>query len=211
MKTVIINGSPRKKGNTALLLKEAEKGAVSKNNETKFINLYSLNFKGCISCFQCKRLGSKTYGKCSVKDDLAPVLAEIEESEHIILGSPIYLGNITGVMQQFLERFIFQYLIYDKNYTSLAPKKLKTSFIFTMNLTEKLAKNSGYFEIINSKIFLLERAFGKCTSLLSTNTYQFDDYSKYETSGIDLISKIHHKEKEFPKDCVKSFILGSQI
>ena len=55
MKVLAINGSPRKNGNTAALLKQAMDGAKSQGAETRRIDLYSLNYKGCISCFYCKR------------------------------------------------------------------------------------------------------------------------------------------------------------
>lgn len=54
MKVMAFNGSPRKKWNTATLLEEALKGAVSQGAETELIHLYELKFKGCISCFECK-------------------------------------------------------------------------------------------------------------------------------------------------------------
>ena len=62
MKALFINGSPRKNGNTAKLLKRAMEGAAEAGAETELINLYdrSLNFKGCMSCFACKLKGGKT-------------------------------------------------------------------------------------------------------------------------------------------------------
>jgi len=72
MKIIAFNGSPRKKWNTATLLQNALDGAASKGAETELIHLYDLNYKGCISCFACKTLGGKSYGKCAVHDDLTP-------------------------------------------------------------------------------------------------------------------------------------------
>ena len=62
MKALFINGSPRKNGNTAKLLKRAMEGAAEVGAETELINLYdrSLNFNGCMSCFACKLKGGKT-------------------------------------------------------------------------------------------------------------------------------------------------------
>ena len=51
---IAINGSPRKNGNTAALLNKALEGASSQGATTEMINLYDLNFKGCMSCFACK-------------------------------------------------------------------------------------------------------------------------------------------------------------
>ncbi len=73
MKVIAINGSPRKKWNTATLLGHALEGAALKGAETELVHLYDLDFKGCVSCFACKTRGGKSYGKCAVKDDLKPL------------------------------------------------------------------------------------------------------------------------------------------
>ena len=78
MKVIAINGSPRKKWNTATLLEKALEGAASEGAETELIHLYDLNFKGCTSCFACKLKDGKSYGKCAMKDELTPVLDKIE-------------------------------------------------------------------------------------------------------------------------------------
>ena len=77
-------------------VKESVKG---KEIETEIINLYDLNYTGCISCFACKRLEGKSYGKCAVKDDIQEVLEKVSQADGIIFGSPIYHGNITGQLQ----------------------------------------------------------------------------------------------------------------
>ncbi len=85
MKIYGINGSPRKNKNTATLLQKALEGvkeaAKDKEIETEIINLYDLNYTGCISCFACKRLGSNSYGKCAVKDNLQEVLEKVSQGD----------------------------------------------------------------------------------------------------------------------------------
>lgn len=103
MKVIAINGSPRKKWNTAQLLQQALKGAESVGAETEFINLYDLNYRGCISCFGCKRKEAVPC-KCFMKDDLTPVLEKVHSADALLLGSPIYFGDVTGQMRCFLER-----------------------------------------------------------------------------------------------------------
>lgn len=51
MKIIAFNGSPRRNGNTAKLLKEALRGAAASGADTEYVDLYSLNYKGCISFF----------------------------------------------------------------------------------------------------------------------------------------------------------------
>jgi multimeric flavodoxin WrbA len=85
-----------KKFNTATLLQKALEGAKSVGADTEIIHLYDLNFKGCTSCFACKRKGSSHIGHCVMKDDLTSVLEKIVECDVLLLGTPIYFANITG-------------------------------------------------------------------------------------------------------------------
>ena len=144
MKIIGFNGSPRKEWNTATLVKKALEGAASKGAQTELIHLYDLKYSGCISCFSCKLKGGKSYGKCAVKDGLQPILGSIEESDAIILGSPIYLGAATGEMRSFLERLTFPYLVYDQQRSSLFKRKCRlASFIHWARLMPALKKRDG--------------------------------------------------------------------
>ncbi len=80
MKVVAFNGSPRKSWNTATLLNQALEGAASQGAETELIHLYDYSYKGCISCFACKLIGGKSYGRCAVDDELKPILRRIVAS-----------------------------------------------------------------------------------------------------------------------------------
>ena len=192
MKVIAFNGSPRKKWNTATLLEKALEGAASQGAETELIHLYDLSFKGCVSCFSCKTIGGKSYGKCAVKDDLTPVFDKIEKADGIILGSPVYLGAVTGAMRSFLERLVFPYLVYD-GASTLFPKKINTGFIYTMNMTETALQSGrlGLDKHVSATEMFLKRIFGASESLLVTDTYQFDDYSKVFAPQFDA----EHKAK----------------
>ncbi|MBC3802946.1 flavodoxin family protein [Acetobacterium fimetarium] len=211
MNIVAINGSPRKNGNTAILLGKALEGAASKGAETELIQLYDLNYKGCISCFACKRKGGKSYGKCAVKDDLSEIFAKIEQADALILGSPIYFGEITGAMRSFLERLFFPYLVYDDEYSVLFPKKIKTGFIFTMNAPERMLKEIKYDMKFKGYEGILTRFFGSAKTLAATDTWQFEDYSKYETSAFDVDAKAKRRREVFPQDCQQAFDLGAEL
>lgn len=113
MKTIAVNGSPRKNWNTSVLLKHALEGATDAGSETELIHLCELAYSGCCSCFACKKKERIITG-CAVKDRLTDVLEKIWSCDVLLLGSPIYLGNITGMMKSFLERLIFAYLYYSK-------------------------------------------------------------------------------------------------
>ena len=208
MYIIAINGSPRKNGNTATLLNKALEGASSQGATTELINLYDLNFKGCVSCFACKLKGGKSYGKCAYKDELTLVLDKIESADAVILGSPIYFGDVTGEMRSFIERLVFQYLVYDENYSSLNDKRKPIGFIYTMNAPESMIKEIEYDRIISRYENYFEKFMGPTESLLATDTYQFSDYSKYVATAFDAAAKAKRRQEVFPQDCQKAFAMG---
>jgi multimeric flavodoxin WrbA len=210
-KIIAINGSPRKKWNTATLLKNALEGAESKGAETELVNLYDLDFKGCKSCFSCKTKGSRSYGKCAVKDDLTPILERIEDVDAIILGSPIYLGTVTGAMRSFIERLIFPYLTYTDPIQSLFPKKIHSAFIYTMNIAEEQIEEYGYATQFNTNENYLNLIFGESESLFGYDTYQFRDYSKVVADRFDEKKKAKRRKEVFPEDCKKAFEMGARF
>ena len=124
MKLIAVCGSARKQGNTAKMLHQVIEGAKSVGAETEFVNLFDLNYKDCISCYACKLKNSKSYGHCMQNDELKPLLERIEQSDVIVLGSPIYYGNLSGQMRSFTDRLLFQYLDYGGTGTGPKPKNL---------------------------------------------------------------------------------------
>ncbi len=211
MKIIAFNGSPRKEWNTATLLKSALEGAASLGAKTKLINLYDLNYKGCNSCFDCKEKGGRSYGKCSVRDALMPIFKEIEAADAVIFGSPIYMGNITGEMQSFLERLMFPYLTYTDPPGTLFPKKIRTGFIYTMGVTENLVDQLGFGQRFSAREQSLARIFGSSETLISCDTYQFEDYTKYVATRFNAEEKLKRRQEVFPNDRRKAFEMGARF
>jgi multimeric flavodoxin WrbA len=211
MKIIAINGSPRKKWNTATLLEKALEGAASLGAETELIHLYDLNYKGCISCFACKTRGHKSYGKCVVQDDLTPIFKEIEGVKALILGSPIYFGSATGEMRSFLERLLFPYLMYTDPPQTLFPGEISTGFIYTMNVSEEVMMEWGYVQNFNRTAMVLHRIFGASETLINCDTYQFEDYSKYVADRFDPEKKAARHRDIFPLECQKAFEMGARF
>jgi multimeric flavodoxin WrbA len=150
----------------------------------------------------------ESYGRCAVNDDLAPILKKAEEADATILGSPIYLGTATGEMKSFMERLVFPYLVYDANHSTLFKRRIKTGLIYTMGAKEDQMRLMGYDQYLNIVEMVMKRIFGESESLFVTDTYQFDDYSKYESSAFDVEEKAKRRKEEFPKDCQKAFDMG---
>jgi multimeric flavodoxin WrbA len=211
MNVIAINGSPRKKWNTATLLEKAIEGATSQGAETSLVHLYDLHFKGCVSCFVCKTRGCESYGTCAVQDDLTPIYSEIKEASALILGSPIYFGDVTGEMRSFLERLLFPYLVYDRQPRTLFPVKIRTAWIYTMNAHEETTKQLNYDRLFGSNESVMRMIFGHSESTMSHNTYQFPDYSKVVADRFDVDQKEKRRRVVFPKDCQKAYDMGAAL
>jgi len=214
MKVIAFNGSPRKKWNTATLLEKALEGAASRGAETELIHLYDLNFKGCVSCFACKLRGGESYGKCAIKDELTPILENIEAYDAIILGSPIYFGTVSGEMKSFMERLLFPYRPYAAPRDprqSLFPKKIHTGFIYTMNVTKEQMEELGFDHPPRINEMFLQVIFGASESLYSFDTYQFEDYSKVVADRYDPEKKAKRRKEAFPLDCERAFDMGVRL
>lgn len=212
MKVMVFNGSPRKKKwNTVTLLNNALQGAQSTGAETELVQLYDLEFSGCISCFSCKRLSRKKDGVCSVKDDLTPVLDRVKQADALVIGSPVYYGAESAATRAFIERLCFPYLKYSKDAGSLFPRRINTAMIYTMNAPDHILQRIGYDRMFAMTQMTLGMHFGACELLLSTDTLQYSDYDKYEAEAFDKNAKRQRHTKVFPDDCTRAFALGVRM
>ena len=209
MKVIAINGSPRKKWNTHILLEKCLEGAKEAGAETEIIHLYDIQFKGCTSCFTCKLKGN-TVRKCVMKDALEPVLQKICDCDALVLGSPIYFTSVTGEIKSFMERLFFPYTSYEGKPSSFG-KKINTALIYTMNAPSFALRLIGYTKLFAYHQKLMKRIFGNCVTLAATATYQFDDYSKYAMTYFDGKKRLKRRETVFVEDCKKAFVLGKKL
>lgn len=215
-KVLVLNGSPRKNFNTAKLLQETKKGAESTGAEVEYINLYDLNYKGCMSCFACQRKGSATNGVCAIKDDLRPVLEKCIEADAIIIGTPVYFSYPTSMFRSFIERLMFANHTYMVDSETGGLKRglnkiIPTGVIYTMNCPEDLAGKINYDIILEENTKSLNHIMGYAESLYAYDTYQFADYSKYNCDLFDETVKAKVREEQFPKDLEKAFNLGKKL
>jgi multimeric flavodoxin WrbA len=102
MKIVAFNGSPRKDGNTAILIKQVFKELESAGAVTELISLAGQKIQGCIGCGKCFIAKNN---KCAITDD--PVNDYIEKmllADGIIIGSPTYFADCTASVKALIER-----------------------------------------------------------------------------------------------------------
>lgn len=99
-KVVGFVGSPRKGGNTDTLVQQVLDGARSTGAETSIHYLNELQYKGCQDCRNCKK-----YGVCGQEDGMIPLYYEIMKADGIIIGTPVYFGQMSGQTKTFLDRW----------------------------------------------------------------------------------------------------------
>ena len=211
MKVLAVNGSPRKTKNTASLLKSMCKGAAAGGAETRLVHLYGLRYVGCVSCFKCKLVGGKSYGRCAVRDELTPVLRAAHEAEVVILGSPVYFFCETGMMRAFMERFMFQYFLYTTKKPPLAPPKKAVALVYTANVKEQDFAARGMDRPIDATRMFVNRIFGGSELFVCSDTKQVDDYSRYEMDYFDTAAKDRRHAEIFPQELRRAFDFGAKL
>ena len=105
MKVLLINGSPRKEGNTAIALEEVAKQLGKEGIESEVVWIGNKPIRGCIACGQCK---AKGLGRCVFDDDICNKISEkFKESNALIVGSPVYYGQPIGALRSIILRAFY--------------------------------------------------------------------------------------------------------
>lgn len=140
MNIVIINGSPRKKGATSKILHMLE-GKLLEYDDVKieYYDLVDLEIKMCIGCCVCYK-----NGKCHINDDTEMLSDKISTADGLIIGSPTYASNVSGMLKVFIDRghFVIEQLLYGKYAISVATGENYGSND-TSKILNKLVQYSG--------------------------------------------------------------------
>lgn len=102
MKVLMINGSPRKKGNTAMALKEMEKVFEENAVEVENIQIGQKDIRGCIACLHCKEAG-----KCVFDDIVNELAVKLEAADGVVIGSPVYFASANATLMACLHRLFY--------------------------------------------------------------------------------------------------------
>lgn len=108
MKVLLINGSPRRDGNTATALGEMIKIFNAEGIESEIVTIGAQVVRGCIACDSCKKLG-----KCAYDDIVNEIAPKFEAADGLVIGSPVYYGSANGSMISLLDR-LFVSTSFDK-------------------------------------------------------------------------------------------------
>ena len=101
MKLLVLNGSPKKKGTVATLLRAVAEGAAQKH-EVEWIDVYDLKMQPCLGCMKCRPDGEC----CLPEDDAHRVGRKIKEAGGLIVGTPTYWANMSSQLKMLLDRTV---------------------------------------------------------------------------------------------------------
>jgi multimeric flavodoxin WrbA len=102
MKVTAFNGSARRDGNTAILVRHVFAELDKKGIETELVQLSGERLRGCIACYQCWQ---KKDGTCAIKDDIInQCIEKMKAAQGIILASPTYFADVTSEMKALMDR-----------------------------------------------------------------------------------------------------------
>ena len=111
MKIVIINGSPRTDGLTATILNGIADTLTDKNVDVDYYDLGRLSMAQCLGCCACYRIGH-----CVIEDDAEKISRAIADADGLVLGTPTYASNVSGLMKVLIDRghFVIEQLLKEK-------------------------------------------------------------------------------------------------
>lgn len=101
MKILVLNGSPRKHGNTMKMIETFQEGAMSVGHQVNVVNVAYQKISGCLACEYCHQ---KENGICVQKDDMQNIYTLLKETEMLVIASPIYYHGITGQLKCAIDR-----------------------------------------------------------------------------------------------------------
>ena len=153
----------------------------------------------------CKIMG-KASNVCKFKDALTPVLEEIAEADGLVLGSPIYFGDVTGQMRTFLERLAFPWLSYN-DYSMTAPKRMPVVLMETMNGLPERNNSQGY----GSMEYCIKAALGEPERLIAYNTSQVKNYDRFELGSFSEEAKRQWRDEHWEQDLQKAYEAGRRM
>lgn len=102
MKVLILNGSPRKDGNTTIAVREMEKIFAEENVACKVIQIGNRDIRGCIACGSCAKKG-----KCVFDDIVNEIAPEFEEADGLVVASPVYYASANATLVACLDRLFY--------------------------------------------------------------------------------------------------------
>jgi multimeric flavodoxin WrbA len=168
MNVVGFIGSPRRKGNTATLVGEVLRGAQEAGAQVAVYDLNALDIRGCQGCRACKKPGAA----CVQQDDMQALYGAIAGADAVVIGTPVYMAQVTGQTKVFLDRL---YAFLNDDFTHRLGAGKKTILVYTQG-----QPNPGAFQAsfdLNALVLAL-LGLKVCRTLVATGTRRPDDILK---------------------------------
>lgn len=148
-KIIILNGSPRKNGNTSALTSEFKKGAEESENTVTEFFLDSMNISGCKGCFKG---GKNPESPCVQKDDMDKIYPVYKEADIVVLATPLYYWTISGQLKTAFDRLFAVAECYPDYRNPIKESALimaaeGNGFAETLNWYDSLEKHLGWKSI----------------------------------------------------------------
>jgi multimeric flavodoxin WrbA len=195
-KILAIYGSPRRKGNTSLLLKNAVKGAIEAGAEVEEIILRDLKMSPCLEIYGCKK-----NGRCVIQDDFQQVYDKLLSCHGLILASPIFFYTVSAHTKILMDRcqslWIKKYWL-EKN-TIESPKATRKGLFISVGATKGKRLFEGtllsiryFFEILDMELWrsLLYRSLDLEGDILGHPEYLLEAHR----SGKELVQAIQNRD-----------------
>lgn len=134
MRITVINGSPRKNGNTSELVKDFVRSLDGKA-DVEIIHIFDMEIKGCTNCGACQKAILEAH--CTIKDDMSKLYPKFLNSDMVVLASPIYMWQFTPCTIAFLNRL--HCLCHSSDFSFNAMEGKKMAILTTMGDEEEVA------------------------------------------------------------------------
>ena len=179
MKVIAFMGSPRKNGNTEILVDHFLEGAKSKGADTEKIRLYDCTINSCQGCYRNCWLGP---GDCTLfQDDMNQLISKMISSDLILFASPVYMANYTAQLTAFFERCI------PVHHVDLENKVIIENRLEGKNAVIALVHDSPDKATADIPFMAFEHVLGK--------TFQMNVVGKIHVPGVRDKGDIKGKEK----------------
>jgi multimeric flavodoxin WrbA len=183
---IALNGSPKREGNTATLMRWVLEGCIQEGAQVEWINLVDQDVSFCRGCHSCLLTN-----ECAIQDDLLVIFNKLEKADGIIVGSPVYSGQATAILKTLQDRLTLL-----KLFTGIL-SSAKTIGVTTSGIapTKKLGKNLANFfgrkvGIVGIKCASLKSGYQNINDVCSEK-----DRKKAKKLGMKLMNSIKKQKK----------------
>ena len=102
MKVLMLNGSPRKEGNTSLALKEMEKVFIQEGIQAEIVHVGNKEIRGCVACNTCRKTG-----RCVFEDQVNELADKFQKADGLVVASPVYYASANSTLTACLDRLFY--------------------------------------------------------------------------------------------------------